>query len=607
MSLWAELKRRNVIRVAVFYLLAAWLVVQVAETVLPVFGVPEGVLRGLIVLLALGFVPTLLFAWIYELTPEGLKRESQLSDVHSISDRTGHKLNLATLVVAVLAVALMAWDRLAPHGSAVPGTQAAVSASAIAPAATATDSADDDRASVAVLAFENMSTDPENLYFAEGISEEILNVLAGIDGLKVASRTSAFSFKGSGTPIPEIADKLDVAHVLEGSVRKSGTRVRITAQLIEAATDAHLWSESYDRELTDIFRVQDEIAGAIVAALKLTLTGARRAPDSRTDDVEAYSRYLKGRFFWHQRTVDGFVSAERELRRAVELDSDYADAWAALADVYVLQPEYGAAPAAEAIPKARAAIGQALALDPDSARALASRGYLRYQFDWDWAGAEADFRRAIALDPAYATAHQWYAEMLAALRRSDEALVAAQRAVELDPLAPVGVNVVGLVLWESGRPEQALLHFEQALELAPDWPTALSNRARVLTDLGRLDESRAQWLKLLAATGIDDETELRQFPPLVVLDVVAGRMPRAQAVDLLQTQAVREGWQCPRAGLLAALDADEPALDQLEQCVAARDPDAVYINSRFGFERLRTSQRFQSLLEQMNFPAEARR
>jgi TolB-like protein len=403
MSLFTELKRRNVIRVAVFYLLAAWLLVQVAETVLPVFEVPDGVLRGLVIVLVLGFVPALVFAWIYELTPEGLKRESQIATDRSITHRTGHKLNLSTLAVAVLAVGLMAWDRFGPERVAVSGPEAG--SPATPPAATA-DSDGDGRASIAVLAFDNMSADPENLYFAEGISEEILNVLAGIDGLKVASRTSAFSFKGSGTPIPEIAEKLDVAHVLEGSVRKSGARVRITAQLIEAATDAHLWSDSYDRELTDIFAVQDEIARAIVAALKLTLTGARRAPDSRTDDVEAYSRYLKGRFFWHQRTIDGFVSAERELRRAVEIDPDYADAWAALADVYVLQPEYGAAPAAEAIPKARAAIDQALALDPDSARALASRGYLRYQFDWDWAGAEADFLRAIALDPGYATAHQ---------------------------------------------------------------------------------------------------------------------------------------------------------------------------------------------------------
>jgi tetratricopeptide (TPR) repeat protein len=199
--------------------------------------------------------------------------------------------------------------------------------------------------------------------------------------------------------------------------------------------------------------------------------------------------------------------------------------------------------------------------------------------------------------------------MLGALRRSDEALAAAQRAVELDPLAPVGVNVVGLALSESGRPEQALLHFEQALELAPDWPTALGNRARVLTDLGRLDESRAQWLQLFAADGIDveDETELRQLPPLVALDALAGRMPRGQAVDLLQTLAVPVGQQCQRAGLLAWLDADGPALDQLEQCVAGRDPDAVYINGRFGFERLRASPRFQALLEKMNFPAEARR
>ncbi len=246
MSFFEELRRRNVFRVGIAYLIGAWLIIQVADVVLENIGAPDWVIKAIFLVVALGFLVALFFSWAFEVTPEGIKPESEVDRTASITTVTGRKLNKAITVMLFLALGYFIWESRLADRSPTPVTT---------------------EASVAVLAFKNMSPDPENAFFAEGISEEILNVLAAIDGLRVASRTSAFSFADSDTPIPDIASQLGVATILEGSVRKQGTRVRITAQLIDAGNDAHLWSEVYDRDLDDIFAVQEEIAVAISDAL----------------------------------------------------------------------------------------------------------------------------------------------------------------------------------------------------------------------------------------------------------------------------------------------------------------------------------------------------
>ena len=257
-----------------------------------------------------------------------------------------------------------------------------------------------ERTSVAVLAFENMSPDPENEYFADGVSEEILNVLSGLDDLRVIARTSAFSFKGTGATVAEIADKLDVGYVLEGSVRRAGDRVRVTAQLIETETESHLWSDTYDRDLDDIFAVQDEIARAIATELSLQLSEeeTQQLVSAPTDNIEAYNQYLIGRQLWHQRTAQNLRTSASALQAAVEMDPAFAEAWAALADALVLIPEYDIMRDVTTIPAARDAVNRALELQPDMPQALTTRAYIRFMHDYDWDNAEKDFRRAMALD-----------------------------------------------------------------------------------------------------------------------------------------------------------------------------------------------------------------
>ncbi len=304
MNLIAELKRRNVFRVGLFYVVTAWLVIEVAETVLPLFDVPDGVLRGLVVLLVIGLVPALGLSWIYELTPEGIKRDVGPLAADAQSSDTGRKLNWATLAVAAVAIGFMATDRMRPEQpvAAPAATPSSVAAQAPSRATGATDRADRagtpdaadtvEAASIAVLPFADLSPTGDQAYFSDGIAEEILNALARVEGLAVASRTSAFQFKGREIGIPEIARALGVRHVLEGSVRKAGDSLRITAQLIDASNDRHLWSETFDRSLTaeNVFQIQDEIAVAITGALGLAMKlggGQLVSSAGATDDIDA--------------------------------------------------------------------------------------------------------------------------------------------------------------------------------------------------------------------------------------------------------------------------------------------------------------------------------
>ena len=319
-SFFSELKRRNVYKVAVAYAVVGWLVIQVSSTVLPTFHTPEWVVQTLMVLVALGFPIALLIAWGFELTPQGLKRTEDV-DLAALARTKSHTWIYVVIIGAVLSVGLFFVGRytalrtsLVDNGQP-PATEASVS----------------DK-SIAVLAFTNLSDDKGNEYFSDGISEELLNVLSKVPGLKVSARTSAFHFKGKDTPIPEIAQQLGVAYVVEGSVRKSGDRVRITAQLVKAADGFHIWSENFDRELKDIFAVQDEIAGLIAKNLQLKLDTGNVADVEGTKNVAAYEAFLKGRQAWNSNTASGYREAVPQFLRAIQPDPDFALAYGALAE-----------------------------------------------------------------------------------------------------------------------------------------------------------------------------------------------------------------------------------------------------------------------------------
>ncbi|HET7777819.1 MAG TPA: hypothetical protein VFL07_04645, partial [Rudaea sp.] len=321
-SLFAELRRRNVFRAAVLYIGAVWALTQGIAQLTPVVGAPEWTARWFLVAASIGFPFWIAFAWFYEFTPEGLKLERDVVPGESITHYTGRKLDFAIIGVLAVAVVLLLTDRFVLHHG--------VNEESAIPVA---------EHSIAVLPFVNMSSDKEQEYFSDGISEELLNLLAKIPQLQVTGRTSSFSFKGKEVAIPEIARTLHVAHVLEGSVRKSGNSVRITAQLIKAGTDTHLWSQTYDRKLDDIFAVQDEIAADVVKQLKVTLLGA--APKVRTTDPEAYASYLQALQLGRLSTAEAYKHSDALLRKVLAIDPRYAPAWTALAENFYHEADQG--------------------------------------------------------------------------------------------------------------------------------------------------------------------------------------------------------------------------------------------------------------------------
>ncbi len=329
MSFLKELKRRNVFRVAIAYLVVGWLLVQVLGIATDSFEAPAWVMKLFITLIVIGFIPTVLFSWAFELTPEGLKKESEIQTSNSQTAHTAKKLDYITILAAVAVAGMFTWQQMRPVSVA---TQKEDTQKEQTQKQDIQDKAQEviqepEGASIAVLAFVNMSSDPEQEYFSDGISEEILNVLAKIDGLSVAARTSSFFYKGQNLPIGEIAMELGVKHILEGSVRKSGSQIRITAQLIRAEDGFHLWSETYDRELENIFEIQDEISLAIVKELRGRLMSETpEIVDSGTTNTEAYEEYLKGWYYWNLRTLENLNRAQVHFERATELDAEYANA-----------------------------------------------------------------------------------------------------------------------------------------------------------------------------------------------------------------------------------------------------------------------------------------
>ncbi len=352
--------------------------------------------------------------------------------------------------------------------------------------------------SIAVLPFANLSGDPANAYFADGIKDEILTRLSKIRSLKVISSTSTQKFKSAPDNVREIAAQLGVANILEGSVQKSGETTRITVQLIHAPTDTHLWAETYDRKAIDMFQVETEVAQRIAAALAANLTGAeqRALAEKPTANVEAHHSYLRGRYFWNKRSVEGYRRAVTEFNRAIDQDPAYAQAYAGLADAYLFLGGNDAAGQKAAVGKGRAALEKALELDDTLPEAHASLALLAFNFDWDWAKADREFKRSLALNPNYATAHQWYGEYLVSMGHANEAIAEIEKAADLDPLSVVICTDVGKVYWLARRYDDAIAQFYKALEMDPDFAVAHGLLALALSVKGEHEAAIAEVRKI---------------------------------------------------------------------------------------------------------------
>jgi TolB-like protein len=462
MSLYQELKRRNVFRVAIAYLAGAWLLSEVATTLFPLFGLGETPARIVVTLLAIGFPLFLIFSWVFEITPEGLKLEKDMDRSVSISGKTGKQLDRIIIVLLALALSYFALDKfvLEPVRDAELVEETAMQARSDALVESYGDQ------SIAVLPFVNMSADLEQEYFSDGISEELLNLLTRIPELRVISRSSAFSFKGKDIVVPEVARQLNVTHVLEGSVRMDGNRVRVTAQLIEARSDTHLWSDTYDRELDDIFVIQDEIAGAVVDALKLTLLG--ETPQIEPINPEAYVLYLQAAHVGAHLHAEALEQSNALLKQVLVIEPDYARAWRLLARNYTAQVQKDLLPRDDGNALAREAITQALAIDPDLAEAHSWLAMWELGNDGDLAAAALRLRHAIWLEPNNPIVISHAAGLLSRLGRLDKAIAVREYELSLDPLSVITHYNLARDYLEAGQPDESITMIRTLKMLSPD-------------------------------------------------------------------------------------------------------------------------------------------
>jgi TolB-like protein len=499
---------------AVLYAVAAWLIMQVAEVLESLVGLPAWAGSAILGLLAIGFPIALIFSWFYELTPEGISLEKDAEAAESIKHVTGRRMDFIVISLLCAAVILFAYDKWWMHG---PPEQ-----------------------SIAVLPFENMSGDPEQEYFSDGISEELLNVLSKLPGLRVVARTSSFQFKGENRDIIDIGRQLNAAFVLEGSVRKAGPHVRITTQLINASNGFHLWSETYDRELENIFAVQDEISAAIVESLKehlgLQVEAAPRVIAAA--NTEAHDAYLRGRHLVVQRTVATVEGAAREFEKAVELDPGYAPAHAELAIATLLLGGSGSVTDTEAIARATPHAERAMALEPTLAQAHAATGFLLWS-QWNPEEALTHFEQAIQINPNYSIAYTWMANLLAfSLGRYDESFPMRETAVRLDPLSIPAINNYMNALIYRNRLADADRELEKIASIYPSryasWRghrTSLGGKwaNKVLGDLDavRIDPEDLNFRTLLtwefAFLGLEKEALAISEAPLPFVLMMLGR------------------------------------------------------------------------------------
>ena len=498
-NLFAELKRRNVYKVAVAYVVVSWLLIQAASILLPTFDAPPWAMKVLVALLVLCFPVALVLSWAFEITPEGIKLESEIDPKKSIARKTGRKIVGLTIAVAIVAAGLLVFQMVGrDHSSpAVAGARRSGEGN-LEGGRPSGPSLPIPAKSIAVLPFDNLSRDPDNAYFCEGVQDEILTRLAKVADLKVISRTSTQHFKSVPDNVPQIAKQLGVAHILEGSVQKANDQVRVNVQLINALNDAHLWADTYDRKLHDIFAVESEIAKAIADMLKAKLSGSeQQAIASRpTENAEAHQLYLKGRFFWNKRTGNDLKKSIDYFNQAIAADPSYALAYAGLADAYAFLPGYTAGIPRDSYPKSIAAAKKALELDDTLAEAHTALAIATWLYDFDFAQSNKEFRRAIELNPNYAIAHQQYGNiLLTALGRFDEAIAEAKRAVELDPLSLVINSDLGVDNFFARRYDEAITQLRKTLEMDPGYYYGHINLGQALELKGARDAAIAEYQK----------------------------------------------------------------------------------------------------------------
>jgi adenylate cyclase len=595
-NFFAELKRRNVYKVAVAYAVVSWLLLQAASIFLPAFDAPPWVMKIFIIVIIFGFPVALIFSWAFEITPEGIKFESEISPNESITRRTGRKIVGITAVLAVIAVGLMLFQVVRSKSTSTPRP-----ASGELRRGEQSEAATVPNKSIAVLPFDNLSRDPDNAYFAEGVQDEILTRLAKVADLKVISRTSTQHFKSTPDNLPQIAKQLGVAHILEGSVQKASDQVRVNVQLINALTDAHLWADTYDRKLTDIFAVESEIAKTIAETLQAKITGSEKSSIAKapTANPEAYELYLKGRFFWNKRSGVDLRKAIEFFNQAIGKDPNYALAYAGLADSYLLLPNYGGAPTADVVPPARAAVIKALELDDSLAEAHASLGLLD-TLDLHLERAITHFDRAVQLKPNYATAHHWLGLGHLSLGHFDQAIAEGKRATELDPLSVIINADFAWTYACAHRLDEAEAQARRTLEIDPRFFLAHYYLGGIRQAKGQLTEAIAEYQQAFDLNG--------DFYSLAMLGQAharAGNKAEAQKILARLNEEAKSRHVAPYAWALLYLGLGDKnrALDELETAYQRGDTNYLFVLKVDPlFDDLRGDPRFEALVQKVVGP-----
>lgn len=599
-SLWVELKRRNVIRVGALYAVAGWLLLQVADILFGLLDVPGWGLRLVLGLLMLGFPLVLIFSWVYEMTPEGLKREREIDRSHSVTPHTGRKIDRLIIGGLVVVVAILLADRLL----LMPPPQEDSLVAGTAPVADLPDLAipieDTQEKSIAVLPFVNMSGDEENEYFSDGLTEELLNLLAKVDELRVSSRTSSFAFKGKNANIPSVARELKVAHILEGSVRKSGMQVRITAQLIDVETDSHLWSETYDRELDDIFAIQDEIANAVVEALKVRLLepGELVVQTQREQSTDAYLLYLRGRHTYELGRDTGDADIVRQAmamyESALEIEPEYPLALAGLADAYGGLSILGGLGTQEGYEKSREMAMKALAIDPDLVEALLALADFQLEYEWDLEAAEKSYRRALEIRPSDAEGLRTYGYFLVTDGRFDEAIDYYYKALEVDPLQLRAYFGLSFALLMSRRFDE-LPELEERLKQRKDAEFMnIWHRNMELATL-RFKGQYADLVKMLP----DELETIGDLQDAAISHYHIGKQKQAE-IFLDQMISIAEGGSqnySTVAATLVQMDEPDRAIEYLEKAFDSREANLAFIRVDPDLQPLHDDPRYLQLLE----------
>jgi len=583
-SFFAELKRRNVYKVAVAYAIVGWLLVQIATQVFPFLEIPNWVVRLVIAFVAIGFPIALVIAWAFELTPGGIKRTEDVGPSVEGTSK-GRTWIFVAVIGAALSIALFFIGRYSgQHSASGGGTELPAK-------------------SIAVLPFDNLSRDPDNAFFAEGVQDEILTRLAKVADLKVIARTSTQKFKSAPENLPDIAKQLGVLHILEGSVQKAGDQVRVNVQLINALTNTHLWAEIYDRKLTDIFAVESDIAKTIADTLQAKLTGSEKQmmASQPTTDTTANDFYHKGRSLWEKRTGDNIPKAIGFYEQAIAHDPNYALAYAGLANAYVLLPFYtGNARRSDSLAKAKEAALKALQLDPKVAEAHAALGKRNF-FSMDLPGSLREYQRAIELKPNYATAHQWLGnDSLVSFGRFDEAIAEGKRAVELDPLSPVINADLGVTLYLARRYDDAMEQLRKTLAIDPTFFYAHYNLGIALQLKGDLSAAIAEYEKARQLSYDSFVLALIGAAKGLAGDKSAAQQALKGFDQAAQNQDVDE---YSRALLFLGMNNKEEALRCIERAVAARDGSSLtWIKVDPLLDPLRGDPRFEALGQKVIAP-----